>query len=71
MLRMTCDVGSNNLRLFHLLCGNSVLPDGGWLPVECVRTKNPYKKKKGDPPRYIYLWKKREYNTQRLDCYCD
>ena len=55
VLGMVCDAGSNNSRLFRKLRGNSALPNGSWLSVEYVRTENPFKKEKDDPPRYIYF----------------
>ena len=45
------DAGGYNARMMKLLRGNNSLPEGGWIPLDSVRTRNPY-----DPNRWICLF---------------
>lgn len=48
-------------RLFTLLRGKTDLPNGAWLPIECVRFKNPY-----DSSRYIYMFHCATHNLKNM-----
>ena len=48
---MTCDAGGNNNCLYKLLRRLENLPEGGWLPINNVRTINSW-----DKCRYIYVF---------------
>ena len=51
VLGFVSDAGGSNARLFKLLRGMTDVPKGGWLPIDSVRTRNPY-----DPNRFISLF---------------
>ncbi|KAL7537399.1 hypothetical protein ACHAXR_010210 [Thalassiosira sp. AJA248-18] len=51
VLGFVCDAGGNNARLFTLLRDKMPIPEGGWVPIETVKTENP-----SDPNRNIYLF---------------
>ena len=52
VLSFVCDAGGNNARLMKLLREKIDIPEVGWLPIEVVRTVNPF----APENRYIYLF---------------
>jgi hypothetical protein len=51
VLGLVSDAGGNNARLMTILRGNKPIPEGSWLPLDSIRTANPY-----NPNRCIYLF---------------
>ena len=56
VLGMMCDAGGNNARLYKLLSDHSALPEGGWLPLDCVQVENLWKTR-GKHSRHIELFR--------------
>lgn len=56
VLGMTSDAGGNNARLFRLLRGDTMMPEGGWVDMEYIRFKNPFKITRNELDRFIYLF---------------
>ncbi|EJK74435.1 hypothetical protein THAOC_03886, partial [Thalassiosira oceanica] len=56
VLGMTSDAGGNNARLFRLLRGDTTVPEGGWLGIEFVSFKNPYKISRDEPDRFVHCF---------------
>ena len=52
VLGLVSDAGGSNACLFRLLRDKMALPEGGWLPIEAVRTVNLYPQSN----RFIYLF---------------
>ena len=62
VLGFVCDADGNNARLMKLLHGRTTIPEGGRLPIDIVRTVNPW-----DPAnRHIYLFHCTTYELKAM-----
>ena len=52
IIGLVCDAGGSNAKLFELLWERQVIPEGGCIPIDMVRTRNPFQPSK----RFIYLF---------------
>ena len=61
VMGFVCDAGGSNAGLMKLLRGRTRIPEGSWLPIDSVRTPNPY-----DPSRFIYLYHCSTHNMKNM-----